>query len=202
MSARATVRRSPAIESEVYFPLAVASVFPFNVHSENRSRQLARFAKEDGVIRGVSQDRVRRFGQCQDAGRVLEAAGSTVVLNHDGERCQEDLESSGRPRRDQRERTEWEGDIGRHRNRPATHFDASTTGDEIDQCRDQHPTDRRDDGKRRLARRRQFADERLAFDLETDQQEEDCHERVVDPLVNGERQHMPGAVNCDGRRQT
>ena len=80
MSARATVRRSPAIESEVYFPLAVVSVFSFNVHSENRSRQLARFAKEDGVVRGVSQDRVRRFGQCQDAGRVLEAAGSTVDL--------------------------------------------------------------------------------------------------------------------------
>jgi hypothetical protein len=80
ISARVTVRWSPAIESEAYFPLAVVSVFPFNVHSENRSRKLPRFSKEDGVVRGVSQDRVRCFGQCQDAGRVLEAAGSTVDL--------------------------------------------------------------------------------------------------------------------------
>jgi len=80
MSARATVRRSPAIESEAYFPLPVVSVFLFDVHSENRSRKLPRFGKEDGVVRGVSQDRVRRFGQRKDAGRGLEAAGSTADL--------------------------------------------------------------------------------------------------------------------------
>ena len=77
---RVTVRRSPAIESEAYFPLPVVSVFLFNVHSGNRSRKLPRFGKEDGVVRSVGQHRVRRLGQRQDAGRILETAGSTVDL--------------------------------------------------------------------------------------------------------------------------
>jgi hypothetical protein len=79
-SASLTLRGHSAIEREAYFPLPVVSVFLFNVHSENRSRKLPRFGKEDGIVRGVSQNRVRRFGQRKDTGRVLETSGSTVDL--------------------------------------------------------------------------------------------------------------------------
>ena len=57
-------------------------------------------------------------------------------------------------------------------------------------------------GQRRLARRRQFAGKRLAFDLQPDKEKEDGHEPVVDPLMNGERQRMPARGNGDRRRQT
>src|SRR5271157_4296535 len=49
-------------------------------HSGHRSRKLPRFGKEDGVVKGVGQDRQRRLGQRKDAGRILETAGSTVDL--------------------------------------------------------------------------------------------------------------------------
>ena len=39
------------------------------------------------------------------------------------------------------------------------------------------------DRQRRLARRRQFAGQRLALDLQPDQEKEDGHQPVVDPLV-------------------
>ena len=56
-------------------------------------------------------------------------------------------------------------------------------------------------GQRRLARGRQFAGKRLAFDLQPDKEKEDGHEPVVDPLMNGERQRMPARGNGDRRRQ-
>ena len=57
------------------------------------------------------------------------------------------------------------------------------------------------DRQRRLARGRQFAGKRLAFDLQPDKEKEDGHQPVVDPLMNGERQRMPAPGNGDRRRQ-
>ena len=56
------------------------------------------------------------------------------------------------------------------------------------------------DRQRRLARGRQFAGQRLALDLQPDEEKEDGHQPVVDPLMKGERQHMPAAGNGDRRR--
>jgi len=48
--------------------------------SGNRSRKLPGNGKEDGIVRGVGQDRRHRLGQRNDAGRTLETAGSTSDL--------------------------------------------------------------------------------------------------------------------------
>ena len=77
----------------------------------------------------------------------------------------------------------------------------SAVRQEIDGSRDDHAADRRGDRQRRLARGRQFAGKRLAFDLQPDKEEEDRHEPVVDPLMHGERQRMPARGNGDRRRQ-
>src|SRR5689334_5397595 len=45
--------------------------------SGNSSRKLPRRGKKDGVVRGVGQYRQHRLGQSEDAGRILESAGST-----------------------------------------------------------------------------------------------------------------------------
>jgi len=50
-------------------------------------------------------------------------------------------------------------------------------------------------------RGRQFAGERLSFDLQSDNEKEDRHERIVDPLMNGERQFVSAGGNGDRRRQ-
>ena len=63
-----------------------------------------------------------------------------------------------------------------------------------------HAADGRRDRQCRLARRRQFAGKRLTLDLQADQQEEDGHQAVVDPLVKGERQPMPTTGDGDWRR--
>ena len=68
------------LEGEKPFLLPLVSPFLLFGHSGHRSRKLPRFGKEDGVVKGVSQDRVRRLGQRKDAGRILETAGSTVDL--------------------------------------------------------------------------------------------------------------------------
>ena len=54
---------------------------------------------------------------------------------------------------------------------------------EIDRSGDRHPADRAGDRQRRLARGRQFARQHLAFDLQPDQEKEDRHQPVVDPLM-------------------
>jgi hypothetical protein len=46
--------------------------------------------------------------------------------------------------------------------------------------------------------RRQFAHEELTFDFNTDQQEENRHQRVVDPLVQRQRERVMN--NSDGER--
>jgi hypothetical protein len=49
-----------------------------------------------------------------------------------------------------------------------------------------HPADRGDDRERRLPPRRQFAGQELALDLQPDEQKEDGHEAIVDPLMQRE----------------
>jgi hypothetical protein len=39
------------------------------------------------------------------------------------------------------------------------------------------------DRQARLAWRGQFADQKLSFDLEPDEQKEDCHQTIVDPVI-------------------
>ena len=118
----------------------------------------------------------------------------------DGQRREEDLESAWRAWRDERQRAEREGDVGGHRNRPPSRRHSSAVGQGIDRGGDDHAADGRRDRQRRLARRRQFAGQRLTLDLQADQEKEDGHQAVVDPLMKGERQRMPAAGDGDRRR--
>ena len=124
--------------------------------------------------------------------------GADIV--HDRERRQEDLESGWRARRHHGQRPEREGDVGGHGHRPAALGDAAAARHQVDQHRDDHAADRRRDRQRRLARGRELSREGLPFDLEADQQEEDRHQPVVDPLMNRQRQLVAGRADRDGRR--
>ena len=53
---------------------------------------------------------------------------------------------------------------------------------QVDQRRNDHAADRREDRQHRLAANRQLADEELALDLEPDDEEEERHQQVVDPV--------------------
>ena len=78
---------------------------------------------------------------------------------------------------------EREGDVGRHGNRPPSRLHAAAVRQEIDRRGDHHAADRAGDRQRCLAQGRQFAGQHLALDLQPDQQKEDRHQPVVDPLM-------------------
>jgi hypothetical protein len=52
-----------------------------------------------------------------------------------------------------------------------------------------------------VARGCQFTRKGLAFDFQPHKEEEDRHESIVDPLMNGERKPLTLSGNGDGRRQ-
>ena len=59
---------------------------------------------------------------------------------------------------------------------------------EVEKRGHHHAAEGADDWQRRLARRSEFADEQLAFDLEADNEKENRHEPVVDPMQDRLRQ--------------
>ena len=121
---------------------------------------------------------------------------------HDGQCREEDLESTRGARRDQRQHAERKRDIGRHRNRPSARLDAAAVGEEIDRSGDHHSADGAGDRQRRLPQRCQLAGQHLPLDLQPDQEKEDRHQAVVDPLMEGEREQVPAAADDDrGRPQ-
>ena len=66
-------------------PLSIRGVFlsplvslvPLHGYSEERSRNLPRFRKIHGVVKGVGQDRLRRLNIRKSAGGIVETARST-----------------------------------------------------------------------------------------------------------------------------
>ena len=120
---------------------------------------------------------------------------------HDSQGGQEDLESAWGSGRDECQYPEREGDVGRHGNRPPTRFHSSAVREEIEGRWNDHAADRRGDRERRLARGCQFARKRLTLDFQSDKEEEDRHEPIVDPLMNGERRPMSTPGKGNRRRQ-
>ena len=84
---------------------------------------------------------------------------------------------------DEREHAERERDVGRHRDAPAP-WPPRPPGctREVQERRDDHAADRRDHRQRRLPPVAQLAEDQLALDLEPDDEEEDRHQPVVDPV--------------------
>ncbi len=107
--------------------------------------------------------------------------GAEVV--DDRERQQKDLQALRHAIAEQADHAHREGDVGGGGDRPAgQRFRSPGVEQEIDQGRRRHAADRGDRRQGRLARARQLALDQLALDLEPDQEKEDRHQAVVDPV--------------------
>jgi len=115
----------------------------------------------------------------------------------DRQRDQEDLQSLGDARAEDRQRPEREGDVGGHRDAPAVGTAAAGIEAGVDQRRRHHAPDGGCDRQHRLVPLGQFADEKLALDLESDTEEEDRHQSVVDPVTQVQTQQLLARGNAE-----
>src|SRR3546814_899283 len=84
-----------------------------------------------------------------------------------------------------------ECDVSRHRNRPAAQRDRiAACESEIQQRRHDHATERGDARQNALRPARQLTFEHLTLDLKTDQQEEQRHQAIIDPMQDAEPTKM------------
>jgi len=105
---------------------------------------------------------------------------------------EEDLQTGRRAAAEQGEHAYGKGDVGGHRDRPADHGRRAMRQRHIDQGRHDHAPDSGGGRQRGLAHGAQLAEQHLALDLESDQQEEDGHQAVVDPVVQVVADGQPG----------
>ena len=141
-------------------------------------------------------DRVPRNSAAVEQGNHQDR---THVID-DRERREEDLEAGGGARRDDRQGPQREGNVGGHRNRPATGRNTPIVGRHVEQGGKNHPTDSGGNRQRSLARRRQFPRDGFTLYLEPHEQKEHRHEGVVDPLVERQRHAVAAHGDADGRR--
>ena len=82
------------------------------------------------------------------------------------------------------EHADREGDVGGHRDAPAgAAVAAGRVEREVEAGRHDHPADRRDDRQGRGPRVAEVAVDQLVLDLQPDDEEEDHHQGVVDPVL-------------------
>jgi hypothetical protein len=86
----------------------------------------------------------------------------------DGEREQEDAQPGGSARGEQRERTEGESRVGRHRRPPGVRTGSARVEREVDRDGHRHPTNRSDHRRSEPSPLAQLADVELALGLEPD----------------------------------
>ena len=138
------------------------------------------------------QQRKPRAGQRQDADRIGIGDGDDrhrahVVNDRDG--GQQQLERRRHARSEQRQHADREGDVGRGGDRPAGLQSRRIARDEQeDERRHRHPRDRGDERQPPPVGAGQPATDELPLDLQPDEQEEQRHQPVVDPQVDG---HWP-----------
>ena len=104
------------------------------------------------------------------------------VVDH-GQGEQEHLEGRGHPRAEQGQHPEGEGDIGGHRHPPPGRAGPAGVAGGVDGRRDGHAAHRGHHRQGGLAPGRELAGDQLALDLQPDDQEEQGHEAVVDPVA-------------------
>lgn len=134
--------------------------------------------------------------------RKIEVAGieegddrNRAEVVEDGDTCQQDLEGTWNARSEQREDAEREGDIGRRGNCPAIGDAVAAVRDgEKDEGGQGHPTSRRYAGQDATSPRGEFAADHLALDLQANEEKEDRHQTIVDPVLDGEA----GDVEIEG----
>ena len=102
----------------------------------------------------------------------------------DGQRDEKGQQPPWHPVAEQRHDTDGEGDVGRHRDPPAAHSIGTGVEPDIEQRRHHHAADGGDHRQHGIADVRQLPHQHLALDLQSDHEEEDGHQAVVDPVVH------------------
>ena len=141
---------------------------PHALHHHDEGQAAGRGEQpEEGDLAGVED------GDHEDAADVVD----------DGEGQQEDLQRRRDPRAEEGDDAEREGDVGGHRDAPPGGGIAPGVEGQVDRGRHDHAADgseRRHGGGPQVA---ELAGDQLPLDLESDDEEEDRHQRVVDQLV-------------------
>jgi hypothetical protein len=101
----------------------------------------------------------------------------------DREREQHDAEPGRHAGAEERHAADDEGDVGGHRDAPAVRGLTSRLEREVDRRRHHHAADRRHQRQHRLAGLPQLAEHQLALHLQADDEEEEHHQAVVDPVL-------------------
>jgi hypothetical protein len=102
-----------------------------------------------------------------------------VVDHREGQQADPQAGAAGR---DQRQDSEREGGVGRHRGAPAMGPAAAPVEREVDPNRHRHPTRRRDNRDRHAAPLSKLPGVELALGLEADDEEEERHQALIDPM--------------------
>ena len=96
----------------------------------------------------------------------------------------EDLQRKRRPRPQQGKHTKAKRNIGSHRYAPTPELLAARVECYVEKRGNDHSAQRGEDGQCRLPYRAQFAYDDRPLDLKADNEEEDRHEAVVDPVMD------------------
>ena len=101
----------------------------------------------------------------------------------DRQRQQQDLDRGRDTRTEERDHTEGEGDIGRHRNAPPCATGTAGVESGVQQCRHEHAAERGHRRKGEGTSVTELSDDQLTLDLHPDDEEEQRHEQVVDDVA-------------------
>ena len=131
-----------------------------------------------GACGGQSERGQRKIGRVEDRD---DEDGAEIV--DDGEGQQEDFECRRNARPQHGHHADREGDVGGRGNGPSAHGEAVAPVDGgVDDGGHDHAAQGRDGGKGGGFCRLQRPHKHLAFDFEADEEEEDHHQAVVDPV--------------------
>ena len=128
-----------------------------------------------------------RHGDDQERGDVVD----------DDERQQEDAQPRRAVAADESEDAEGERGVGPDRDAPALRAGCAAVEREVDQRRRDDAADRGDDRCREPAAFAQLAHVELAPDLQADDEEEERHQPVVDPVAQLQGDAGVAEANCD-----
>jgi hypothetical protein len=122
-------------------------------------------------------------------------AMNSAKVVHDRKRQEQDLGRERDAWAKQRQDTDCEGDVGRHRHAPAGNRGLAQVEPGVDRRRHHHAAGGADDRQGGALPAGQHTNQELARDLQADDEEEDRHQPVVD-LV-GEREVETRTAECD-----
>ena len=152
---------------------------------------------EDGDAVERNGDRERGEGEVVGVGERDDEERGDVVDDH--QREQEHAQSRRAVAADEREDPEREGGVGSDRDAPTLRVGRTAVEREIDERGCDDAADRGDDRRRQTPPLTQFAHVELAPDLEADDEEEERHQAVVDPVAQVQLDADVPEPDCDLR---